>query len=91
MLRKEKRNEETAVVLRVAVHLRSAQHPASQQVATVIFTCAKSPSLSNWHCAEAPLSPFFSFPVIESALQTFSLKMSMQHNADSLRRPAFLL
>lgn len=91
MLRKEKRNVETAVVLCVAVHLLSAQHPASQQVATVILTYAKSPSLSNWHCAEAPLSPFFSFPVIESALQTFSLKMSMQHNADSLWRPAFLL
>lgn len=28
---------------------------------------------------------------MESALQTFSLKMSMQHNADSLWRPAFLL
>lgn len=78
MLRKEKSKAETAVVLCIAVHLLSAQHPASQQVATVIFTYAKSPSLSNWHCAEAPLSLFFFISCNRVSFANIFSKMSTQ-------------
>lgn len=43
-----------------SVGLFSAQHPASQQVAAVTFrSLSISTSLSNWHCAQTPLYPFF--------------------------------